>query len=46
MQRESDRFKVTFTIGTETAINPFSPEFIMVIFIHYNPRIAVAILDL
>ena len=27
-------------------INPFKPEFIIVIFIHYKPRIAVAILDL
>ena len=26
--------------------NPFSPEFTSVIFIHYTPRIAVAILDL
>ena len=27
-------------------INPFNPEFTIVIFIHYKPRIAVAILDL
>ena len=27
-------------------INPFNPEFIIVIFIHYKPRIANAILDL
>ena len=26
--------------------NPFNPEFTIVIFIHYKPRIAVAILDL
>ena len=26
-------------------ITPFKPEFTMVIFIHYKPRIAVAILD-
>ena len=26
--------------------NPFKPEFIIVIFIHYKPRIAVAILDM
>ena len=26
--------------------NPFKPEFIIVIFVHYKPRIAVAILDL
>ena len=29
-----------------SALNPFKPEFIIVIFIHYKPRIAVAILDL
>ena len=29
-----------------TGINPFKPEFTIVIFIHYKPRIAVAILDL
>ena len=27
-------------------INPFKPEFTIVIFIHYKPRIAIAILDL
>ena len=27
-------------------VNPFKPEFTMVIFIHYKPRIAVAILNL
>ena len=26
--------------------NPLKPEFTIVIFIHYKPRIAVAILDL
>ena len=26
--------------------NPFKPEFTIVIFIHYKPRIAVPILDL
>ena len=29
-----------------TLINPFRPEFTIVIFIHYKPRIAVAILNL
>ena len=29
-----------------TLYNPFKPEFTIVIFIHYKPRIAVAILDL
>ena len=28
------------------AINPFKPEFTIVIFIYYKPRIAVAILEL
>ena len=28
------------------ALNPFKPEFTIVIFIYYKPRIAVAILDL
>ena len=27
-------------------INPFKPEFTIVIFIHYKPKIAAAILDL
>ena len=27
-------------------LNPFKPEFVIVILIHYKPRIAVAILDL
>ena len=27
-------------------INPFRPEFTIVILIHYKPRIAVAILDM
>ena len=29
-----------------TFINPFNPEFIIVIFINYKPRIAAAIHDL
>ena len=28
------------------AVNPFRPKFNIVIFIHYKPRIAAAILDL
>ena len=28
------------------SFNPFKPEFTIVIFIHYKPRIAAAILDL
>ena len=31
---------------TSVSFNPFNPEFIIVIFIHYKPRIAAAILDL
>ena len=31
---------------TSHPLNPFKPEFTIVIFIHYKPRIAVAILDL
>ena len=34
------------TIATIILINPFKPEFTIVIFIHYRSRIAVAILDL
>ena len=33
-------------INTFQRFNPFNPEFTIVIFIHYKPRIAVAILDL
>ena len=38
-------FTLTRPLSVET-INPFKPEFTIVIFIHYKPRIAVAILDL
>ena len=34
------------TFLSEDNVNPFKPEFTIVIFIHYKPRIAVAILDL
>ena len=30
----------------QEGLNPFKPEFTIVISIHYEPRIAVAILDL
>ena len=30
----------------DCVFNPFKPEFTIVIFIHYKPRIAVAIFDL
>ena len=35
-----------FLMQVKHNINPFRPEFTFVIFIHYKPRIAVAILDL
>ena len=31
---------------TNASLNPFKPDFTIVIFIHYKPRIAAAILDL
>ena len=34
------------TLHDSYNINPFRPEFTIVIFNHYNPRIAAAILDL
>ena len=37
---------VLYFIGLHVISNPFKPEFTIVIFIHYKPRIAVAILDL
>ena len=33
-------------VHSELLFNPFKPEFTIVIFIYYKPRIAVAILDL
>ena len=33
-------------IKYKLVVSPFKPEFTIVIFIHYKPRIAVAILDL
>ena len=36
----------TTPINNRLALNPLKPEFSIVIFIHYKPRIAVAILDL
>ena len=41
---ENDSLFVQFE--TFAHINPLKPEFTIVIFIHYKPRIAVAILDL
>ena len=34
------------TMDNSVLLNPFKPEFTIVIFIHYKPRIAGAILDL
>ena len=33
-------------VSLQVTINPFNPEFTIVIFIHWKPQIAVAILDL
>ena len=33
-------------LGAKCVFNPLKPEFVIVILIHYKPRIAVAILDL
>ena len=41
----TNNWRRLFYIGTHK-VNPFKPEFIIVIFIHYKPRIAVAIFDL
>ena len=39
--------KLTYVmLNWTTQINPFKPEFTIVIFIYYKPRIAVAIIDL
>ena len=40
--------EVALAVDNQSAwfLNPFKPEFTIVIFIHYKPRIAVAILDL
>ena len=37
---------VQVCIRETTALNPNKPEFTIVIFVHYKPRIALAILDL
>ena len=42
---ETQNAHLLFT-GKTTNFNPFKPEFTIAIFIHYKPRIAVAILDL
>ena len=39
-------FATLYKLFLAWSLNPFNPEFIIVIFIHYKPRIAVAILDL
>ena len=38
-------FAMTVIWSADTRINLFKPEFTIVIFIHYQPRVAVAILD-
>ena len=37
---------MTIVMRSGLRVNPFKPDFTIVIFIHYKPRIAVAILDL
>ena len=44
--RKQLRDRIRFKIWVFIIFNPFRPEFTIVIFIHYKPRIAVAILDL
>ena len=39
-------FSLLYIFHFHFSFNPFKPEFTIVIFIHYKPRIAVAILDL
>ena len=36
----------SYSLKIDLTLNPFKPEFTIVIFIRYKPRIAVAILDL
>ena len=46
---ESKAIRYIFTLtlrALAVRVNPFKPEFIIVIFIHHKPRVAVAILDL
>ena len=43
---QSDANKQQVSTEETITLNPFKPEFTIVIFIHYKPRIAVAILDL
>ena len=40
------RVSFFFTFQSGYIANPFKPEYTIVIFVHYKPRIAVAILDL
>ena len=37
---------VTFNPLYSNNLNPFKPDFTIVIFIHYKPQISVAIMDL
>ena len=39
-------FTSAVKIATDFYITPFKPEFTIVLFIHYKPRIAVAIFNL
>ena len=44
--RQNNRIMTTWLKYMQSPVNPFRPEFTIVIFIHYKPRIAVAILHL
>ena len=44
--RRSTSIEQTLSLSCARAVNPFKPEFTIAIFIHYKPRIAVAILNL
>ena len=46
MFRLYDSILDIFMVCNYNKINPFRPEFTIIIFIHYKPRIAVAIPDL
>ena len=45
-KRSSEINPLLLAERVQSCFDPFKPEFTIVIFIHYKPRIAVAILDL
>ena len=46
LDKMNDHVQMIVQIMLSGWVDPFRPEFTIVIFIHYKPRIAVAILDL